>query len=142
MTQNGCDETFIFLSAGPWRTASPLFDPGAPGLRTTYLDVDDWFGVLELSRANTDAGGSRALARGRLHHGAGDARHRARGPVGSGGADGGEYNGSGLIFDRHNAKYVAAARRAATRVGRADYARDARRRRRQRSRRLRRCGRR
>ena len=80
MTQNGCDETFIFLSAGPWRTASPLFDPDAPGLRTTYLDVDGWFGALEPSRANTDAGGSRALARGRLHRGAGGARHRARGP--------------------------------------------------------------
>ena len=46
--------------------------PRRPGLRATYPDVDGCFGALEPSRANTDAGGSRALARGRLHHGAGE----------------------------------------------------------------------
>ena len=78
--------------------------------------------VIEFSTAAGVAPGrarARALGRPRQptpwYHGAGDAV-----PVGGGGAEGGEYNGSGMMFDRHNTKYVEAARRAAARVGRAD----------------------
>jgi hypothetical protein len=41
-------------------------------------------------------------------------------PVGGGGADVEEYNGSEMMFDRYKAKYVAVARHAAARVGRND----------------------
>jgi hypothetical protein len=41
-------------------------------------------------------------------------------PVGGSGADGGEYNGPGMMFDRLNVMYVAEARRAEARVGRGD----------------------
>ena len=77
----------------PWRTASPLFDPGTPGLQlcTTHLDADGWFGALTPSRADTDARADRERSPAAAYITVPAAHGTARAtPVGGGGADGGE----------------------------------------------------